>query len=128
LLPEFISANALHQLVKYYNPRHHRLLGSAQRMKYKIQFKAKNSRAKITSEEDCSYVQFSEDPIERTVEITKGYPALNLDIDKDGLIVGLELLGEKEFTLKKIIAAVTPVLPENERGSLQASLETVITA
>ena len=73
-------------------------------------------------------MQFSEDPIERTVEITKDYPALNLDIDKDGLIVGLELLGEKEFTLKKIIAAVTPVLPENERGSLQASLETVITA
>ncbi|MGB0290782.1 MAG: DUF2283 domain-containing protein, partial [Opitutales bacterium] len=94
----------------------------------KIQFKAKNSRAKITSEEDCSYVQFSGDPIERTIEITKGYPALNLDIDKDGLIVGLELLGQKEFTLKKIIAAVTPVLPEKERGSLQASLKTVIRA
>ncbi len=97
-------------------------------MKYRIQFKTKNNRAKITSEDDCSYVQFSDDPIARTVEISKGYPALNLDIDKEGRIVGLELLGRKEFTLKKIISALSPVLPEKESGSLQASLEQVMSA
>lgn len=60
----------------------------------------------------AAYIRFKAAKVHRTISETKPGPVMSIDLDKNGRVVGIELVGVKEFS----IAAIRRRLPERFRN------------
>jgi uncharacterized protein YuzE len=64
---------------------------------------------------DACYVTFSRQKIVKTVEVLKGWPMILMDVDKQGRVVGVELLGVKQFGIDYFIEALRALPRQSAR-------------
>ena len=70
----------------------------------------------------CLYVQFSSEKIAKTVEHS---PSVNIDLDKEGIIVGIEFVGVKKAggNFKQVFVELAKVYNRPELRKVPAELK-----
>jgi hypothetical protein len=73
----------------------------------------------LDSANHAAYVRFSKKAVAKTLVENESWPLVTVDIDADQNVVGVELVGVKEFTIQKMIAKTSLRVPAKvlERAS-----------
>lgn len=70
----------------------------------------------LDSEACCAYVRFSGAPVEKTLELESAHCTVTADLAADGSVVGIELVGVREFTLQNLMAGLGIKLTRKQLG------------
>jgi uncharacterized protein YuzE len=60
----------------------------------------------------AAYIRFSKNPVKETKVVTEDTCIVTIDLDANGEIVGVELVGVKEFTIRPLLKMAGLTVPE----------------
>lgn len=83
--------------------------------KHRITVRAKTPpTVELDSNAHSAYIRFSEAEVSKTEIIACDREVVTADLDKDGYVIGIELVGVNEFTVSALIKATGVKLPKKQ--------------